>query len=171
MQFLFFCNPPKSVTSWVYTAFRQITQKLLTTVNLHWLELIIVIALLLMHIISSCKNSSCLLVASQAEMDSWQELWFVFEMAICKLNYWSEILWFIHRFRTQIRLFSAILGPNSKTFRVFANGSHLGDLEWLTGWFDEFSVHPHLISKSSHLCKRYLKNYVPRMSCLLTGCF
>ena len=34
-QFLLLCNPPKTDTSWVYTAFSQLTQKILTTDTFH----------------------------------------------------------------------------------------------------------------------------------------
>ena len=63
LQFLFLCNPQKSRASRVYTTLPQITQKILTTDIIHWLELITVIMHFLRYSVWEKQRLSFFIVA------------------------------------------------------------------------------------------------------------
>ena len=62
-----------------------------------------------------------------------------YEGNLIVINYWREILKFIHEFSPRIRPSSTILGPNSKSFQGFQPWTPLKGVRvigWLAGWLN-----------------------------------
>ena len=105
LQFLFLCNPQKSRASRVYTTLPQITQKILTTDIIHWLELITAIMHFLRYSVWEKQRLSFFIVAENL-LENQRKHFISGFLGPLKLNYgWYMRLLILYHFFLTLKLF------------------------------------------------------------------